>query len=293
MKWIQIIILILSASYTYGQMPKENELLNLYDSFSEEAGDAILDWGFSALVRYDGKLILFDGGSSADILQQNEKALGLDLTKVDIAILSHSHPDHISGFDYLLKINPEVELFFPFDRFIGAHTSDNTGEAEKKRKYQRWYRFRDANINFVKENTQIAPGIALIPTISSLVGRFSKYPPYDKEPQFIGLSELSLALQTKNKEWTLIVGCSHSQVEEIVRETKKYVKNNVTGVAGGFHLLPYSSDYISDIANMMKKDLQVNWVAPGHCTGNSAHKIFKALYQDNYKYFGLGSRIKY
>ena len=59
MKWIKIIILILSASYTFGQMPKENELLNLYDSFSEEAGDAILDWGFSALVRYDGKLILF------------------------------------------------------------------------------------------------------------------------------------------------------------------------------------------------------------------------------------------
>ena len=58
-------------------------------------------------------------------------------------------------------------------------------------------------------------------------------------------------------------------------------------------VLPYASDYISDIANMMKKNLQVNWVAPGHCTGDSAHKIFKELYQDNYKYFGLGSRIKY
>jgi len=153
--------------------------------------------------------------------------------------------------------------------------------------------FQGCKYKFVKENTQIAHGIALIPTVSSLVGWFSKYPPYDKEPQFRGLPELSLALQTKNEEWTLIVGCSHSQVEEIVRETKKYVKNNITGVAGGFHLLPYASEYISDIANMMKKNLQVNWVAPGHCTGDSAHKIFKELYQDNYKYFGLGSRVKY
>ncbi len=289
MKWIQIIILILSAAYTYGQMPKENELLNLYDSFSEQAGDAILDWGYSALMRYDDKLILFDGGSSAYVLQQNEKALGLDLTKVDMAVLSHNHPDHISGFDYLLKINPEVELFLPFDRWLGAGTSDNIEEE----KYQKYYRFRDANITFVKENTQIAPGIALIATVSSLIGRFSKYPPYDQEPQFSGLPELSRALQTKNEGWTLIVGCSHSQVEEIVRESKKYLTDNVTGVAGGFHLLPYSSDYISDIANMMKQDLQVNWIAPGHCTGDEAHKILKALYQDNYKYFGIGSRIKY
>jgi len=136
MKWIQIIILMFSASYVYGQMPKENELVNLYDSFSEEAGEAILDWGFSALMRYDGKLILFDAGSSADILQQNERALGLDLTKVDMAVLSHNHPDHISGLDYLLKINPEVELFFPADRWIGA-PPNNIAEAEKDRKYQR------------------------------------------------------------------------------------------------------------------------------------------------------------
>ena len=145
----------------------------------------------------------------------------------------------------------------------------------------------------MKESTQIAPGVILIPTVSSLVGSFSKYPPYDKEPKFRGLPELSLALQTEDEEWTLIVGCSHSQVEEIVKETRKYVKNNVTGVAGGFHLLPYSSDYISGIANMMKKDLQVTWVAPGHCSGDSARTIFEALYQDNYKNFGLGSRIKF
>ena len=39
--------------------------------------------------------------------------------------------------------------------------------------------------------------------------------------------------------------------------------------------------FLDYIEKMMKKELQVNWVEQGHCTGDSAHKIFKALYQDN------------
>jgi 7,8-dihydropterin-6-yl-methyl-4-(beta-D-ribofuranosyl)aminobenzene 5'-phosphate synthase len=145
----------------------------------------------------------------------------------------------------------------------------------------------------VKENVQIAPEIALIATTSSVIGEFSKYPPNDKDPLFEGLPEVSLALQTRNGEWVLVVGCSHSQVENIVRETKQYCGKNVAGVAGGFHQLPYPSAYISDIAKMMKDELQVKWVAPAHCTGKTAHEIFKALYKENYRYFGLGSRVTF
>ena len=46
-----------------------------------------------------------------DILEHNAKMLGADLTAVDIAILSHNHIDHIDGFDYLLKVNPDFKLF--------------------------------------------------------------------------------------------------------------------------------------------------------------------------------------
>jgi 7,8-dihydropterin-6-yl-methyl-4-(beta-D-ribofuranosyl)aminobenzene 5'-phosphate synthase len=279
---VQVLLVIVFLTFACTLNAGENEIISLYDYFGEEAGDAILDWGFAALVRSNGKLILFDGGSSADILEHNARIFGFDLTKVDIAILSHSHYDHISGFDYLLKVNPNVRLFLPNDRTIGGRPASNPEEAEWNRKHQRGYRFPGADIEFVEQHTQIAPGIALIATTSSLTGLFWKYPPHDKEPRFFDLPELSLAIQTKD-----------SQVEEIVEETRKYVKKNVTGVVGGFHLLPYSSEYISDLAKMMNEDLEVNWVAPGHCTGESASKIFKALYKENYHYFGVGSRIKY
>jgi 7,8-dihydropterin-6-yl-methyl-4-(beta-D-ribofuranosyl)aminobenzene 5'-phosphate synthase len=272
-------------------MAQDNRLLNLYDAFGEEAGQAIPDWGFSALIHYNGKIILFDGGSSADILQHNAKVLGVDLAKVDMAVLSHSHFDHTSGLDYLLKINPEVKLYLPNDPTIGGWPAKDAEEAAWNKKYQRGYRFRDANVTYVKERVQITPEIALIATTSSLVGLFSKYPPHDKDPLFSGLPEVSLAMQTRDGQWVLVVGCSHSQVENIVRETKKYLGKNVAGVAGGFHQLPYPSDYISDIAKMLKDELQVKWVAPAHCTGKTAHEVFKALYKENYRHFGLGSRV--
>ena len=76
-------------------------------------------FGFSALIRYQGKTILFDSGTSADILERNAKALGIDLREVDFAIASHAHTDHIGGFDYLLRVNPNAKIYFPLD-FFGA-----------------------------------------------------------------------------------------------------------------------------------------------------------------------------
>ena len=108
-----------------------------------------------------------------------------------------------------------------------------------------------------------------------------------------GLPELSLALLDSDELWTLIVGCSHSQVEEIVQESKKHLESNVAGVAGGFHLYPYSAEYLSSIATVMMEELQVKWVAPAHCTGENAHEIFRSQYNDNYKSFGLGSTVKF
>jgi len=42
---------------------------------------------------------------------------------------------------------------------------------------------------------------------------------------------------------------------------------------------------------MMKDEMGVMYVAPTHCTGEEAIKIFKDLYKENFRYFGLGSRL--
>ena len=68
----------------------------LYDAFGKTS-TMKKDWGFSALVEYGGKRILFDTGNNADIFAHNIEAKGIDLRQLDFAVISHRHGDHTSA----------------------------------------------------------------------------------------------------------------------------------------------------------------------------------------------------
>ena len=161
-------------------------ITNLYDAFGRTKDGLTKDFGFSALIKYKGKLILFDAGTNAAILKNNVEALGIDLKTVDFAIGSHAHGDHLNGFDYLLQVNPNVKIYLPFDFYIGANISFNVEGKEKmvrdslpeEMQYfggeennldliiNQSGRFWQANVEYVKENIELEPGIKLIFTRS-------------------------------------------------------------------------------------------------------------------------------
>ena len=89
-----------------------NRVTILYDAFGRSAA-MTKAWGFSALVEFGGKRILFDTGGNAEILEHNVKALGVDLSKLDFVVISHRHGDHISGLNYLFHVNPTVKIYTP------------------------------------------------------------------------------------------------------------------------------------------------------------------------------------
>src|SRR5215831_10834694 len=93
-----------------------NRVTILYDAFGKSSS-LKKDWGFSAFVEYNGKRVLFDTGNNADIFAENLKALGIDIKKLDFAIISHRHGDHTSGLSYLLSINPNVTIYAPKEGF--------------------------------------------------------------------------------------------------------------------------------------------------------------------------------
>src|SRR5260370_6404795 len=91
-----------------------NRVTILYDAFGKSPA-VTKAWGFSALVEYGGKRILFDTGGNAEVFEHHVKALGEDLGKLDFVVLSHRHSDHISGLSYLLRVNPTVKIYTPAD----------------------------------------------------------------------------------------------------------------------------------------------------------------------------------
>jgi 7,8-dihydropterin-6-yl-methyl-4-(beta-D-ribofuranosyl)aminobenzene 5'-phosphate synthase len=293
----------------------EISLTNLYDAFGEPHEGTRYDFGFSTLVRYRGKTILFDAGTNADILRRNTDALGVDLADVDFAVASHSHFDHISGFDYLLKVNPDVKIYFPADPFWGAPLPfDATGPdphaADELPKSQRYFggdktkftfdssgRFWQANVEFVSDNREIMPGVRLVATKSPYMGYFSRYPNVGiggeadaSEIKTVPLPELSLSLDGDDGQ-ILIVGCSHSRVDVIAEAAKAWTHEPLDLVMGGYHLLPYKEDEIRTVVGRLRDELGVRRVAPAHCTGHLGFKIFHEVYGDQYLMAGLGSHI--
>lgn len=300
-----------------GKDKPEVTILNLYDSFGKEIAGTQQDFGFSALITYRGKTILFDSGANADLFKKNVQALGVDLEKVDFAIASHDHFDHVNGFDWLLEVNPKVKIYYPNDRWAGAPTTfdlagRNPDIAKQLPAEQQYFggkragvvpltssgRFWKANVEFVAESREIAPGISLIATTSTLMGHFTKYPGTITDPnadpiyedKYEGLPELSLSLQTAKGE-VLIAGCSHSSVDLIAISAKNFVKRDLYALVGGLHLIPYDATFVTGQVKRVKETYGFKKIAPGHCTGHLAFKLLRDAYGPDYLLAGLGSKL--
>jgi 7,8-dihydropterin-6-yl-methyl-4-(beta-D-ribofuranosyl)aminobenzene 5'-phosphate synthase len=262
----------------------------LYDAFGKDT-TMTKDWGYAALVEIGGKRILFDTGNEPGILAKNAKAKGVDLRKLDFVVLSHRHSDHVGGFSFLQSVNPKVRIYAPKENF-GVFGSDLPGTFYRKDESlpaeMRYYSgsppetmkfgtaFPSANIQLIDKTTEVAPGITLIALISDAPGT--------KE-----LKELSLAINTPDGI-VLIVGCSHPGIEAIVAEAAK-INPRIHLVAGGFHLVVAQDAAIERVAAALHDTYKVDYIAPGHCTGEPSFAALQKAFGDRYLYAGLGMTL--
>jgi len=268
-----------------------NRITILYDAFGKSSS-LKKDWGFSAFVEYNGKRVLFDTGNNADVFAQNVKAMGIDLKKLDFAVISHRHGDHTSGLSYLLSINPSVRIYAPkeaFGVFGAALPGTFYRKDESLPSYMRYYDghppekmtfgtpWPRANFIWIDTLTEVAPGICLISTVS-------------QTPGTLELRELSLAIKSP-KGVILGVGCSHPGVEKIL-EASTAIDKHVHLVFGGLHLVTTPDPEITRLASALHDRWKIDRMAPGHCTGEPAFAVFQKAFGDQYVYAGLGSVIE-
>jgi 7,8-dihydropterin-6-yl-methyl-4-(beta-D-ribofuranosyl)aminobenzene 5'-phosphate synthase len=263
----------------------------LYDAFGKTS-TMTKDWGFSAYIEYGGKRILFDTGNNAEIFAHNVAAKGIDLTKLDFAVVSHRHGDHTSGLNHLLKVNPAVKIYAPQENF-GVFGAALPGTFYRRNEQlppdMRYFEGKppqtlrfgspwpDADFTWVSKTTEIAPGFHLI----LLNGTWGA----DLE-----VKEISLAIDTPDG-LVLIVGCSHPTIEKIVEAAKSATNKPIHLVLGGTHLLPANDAQIGTIAASLRDGFRVDFIAPVHCTGEPAFAILKESFGERYLYAGLGTTL--
>ena len=93
--------------------------------------------GLSLYIETEKHKILFDSGQTS-IFSSNADLLGVDLSKVDVAVLSHGHYDHGGGLERFLEINKTAPIYInrnAFGKFYNG-TEKYIGLAETLRSNQ-------------------------------------------------------------------------------------------------------------------------------------------------------------
>lgn len=272
--------------------PPTPRITILYDAFGKNTSMK-KDWGFAAFIEVNGKRILFDTGDNPDIFAQNVKAAHVDLTRLDFVVISHRHGDHIAGLPYLLKVNPTVKIYAPMEGLGGIFgsllPSSYYRKADELPPEMRYFdgsppkvikfgkAWPDANLELIDSTTEVAPGMTLIAQVSDVQGT--------KE-----LKELSLAINTPDGI-VLIVGCSHPGIDPIVAQAAR-INTHIHFIAGGLHLVRAPDSVIGKVVTSLKDNWKVDWIAPGHCTGEPTFVALMQAFGDRYLYAGLGTVLE-
>ena len=263
--WLCLVVpLFLFPCMTAAQ--SSNRVTILYDAFGKSPA-MTKAWGYSALVEYGGKRILFDTGGNAEIFEHNIKALGVDLSKLDFVVISHRHSDHISGLDYLLRVNPAVKIYAPAEPWGPFGWSVPNTFYRKDDSLAASMRYFDGNppsaltastpwpqANFmrVESTTEITPGVFLVPTTSQITGTLE-------------LREISMAIRGPGG-LIIVDGCSHAGVEKVLEAATK-IDSHVRVLFGGLHLVGASDADIQRISAALHDQWKLDYIAVGHCTG--------------------------
>lgn len=257
--------------------------------------------GVSYLIEDGSKQILFDVGySNAFII--NAQKLNLNLLQSDFIVLSHGHLDHTWGLDPLLKTYFEAKIgsISYKDPVLIAHPAIfETKSADELKEI-------GCTISQSKLDRHFSVELKMKPfwLTDKLVflGEIERTNDFENkepvgvvhsgggtQPDYL-LDDTALAYKGKNG-LTIITGCSHSGVCNIIEYAKKVCKEDaVIDVIGGFHLMKPSQKQLSGTLEYFQK-LQSNELHACHCVDlDSKIALSKVA---NLKEVGVGLSLSY
>ncbi len=208
-------------------------------------------WGFSCFIPE--KKVLFDTGSSGAILLKNMTCLGIRPEDIDLILLSHFHWDHTGGLFELLERSPQKRIIL--------HSGFSKRFAEEAVSF-------GASVEFIDKTCELVPDIFTTGRIEGLV------------------PEAGLVVRGENG-LCLVTGCAHPGVLKMAEYVASKLGAPPLLVIGGFHLLNHTKKEIINLAQGLER-LGVRYLAPCHCTGDSAIATLADLYDEGFIKAGAG-----
>ena len=249
--------------------------------------------GLSLYIETTTHKILFDMGKS-ELFIQNAGKLGIDLSQVDIAFLSHGHYDHGGGLAAFLLTNSEAKIYMQPDAF-GLHYSERPGGniafigIDPALKENDRFVFSGTDLVIDDELRIFAhqSGHDLLPTgNASLLKKIGdEYVPDDfTHEQSLLISDEGMTL--------LIAGCAHRGIVNIIENVRQKTSTFPQYVFGGFHLFNPAEKKAEEPALIRKVGKYLKSTGArfytGHCTGIEPYQELKKLLGEYIDYAAAG-----
>jgi len=262
------------------------------------------EWGLSQCVEIGGRRLLLDMGAS-DAFARNAERLGIDLSSIDAAVLSHHHSDHGGGLRRFFELNDHAPVYLgqapagePTGRLFGLVSRRIGLDAHLMALHA-------ARVRTVRERTEILPGVFVLPDIGRHHAR-----PAGNRILFVRTSsgfapddfrhELVVALRDGDV-LAMLTGCSHSGVLNMLdRVQQEFPGMRIRAVVGGFHLValpPFKrmSESVADVAALgraiLDRGVEVAWT--GHCTGDKAFDALRGTMAERIQPLHTGKRLEF
>ncbi len=239
--------------------------------------------------------ILLDAGKS-ELFYENAMKLGVDLSKVKFAVLSHSHYDHSDGFDKFFDVNKRAKLFVRCEAGEIYYSNHDDGLKYIGPKKGMLEKYAD-RIRYVNEEATPVGSWSriLIPhsteELSAIGKRARLFKKVNGELIPDDFShEQTLIIYTK-KGVVIFNSCSHGGAANIIKEVLEYTgASKIYAYIGGFHLFVSSDEEIMRFAESLK-EAAVERIITGHCTGDHAFDILKRELGDKVEKMHSGMEI--
>lgn len=244
--------------------------------------------------------ILMDVGQNAQALLFNMKELGVDPGRIDAICLSHGHYDHTGGLVEVLRaigkrqlpVVAHPETFHPhlssdpFLRSVGVDSLNGPSRLEEA----------GAALLLCRDPLQLMPGL-------TTTGEVPRRTDFEEACEIFKTIEqgrlkadtlpddLSLIARLNGKGLVIITGCSHAGIVNILRASEELAgTDRIEGIVGGLHLWDAPGQRIKKTVQALQQ-MNIGWVAAGHCTGFRAQVELFLAFQDRFKPLSSGMVI--
>ncbi|MDO5425307.1 MAG: MBL fold metallo-hydrolase [Eubacteriales bacterium] len=249
--------------------------------------------GLSFYIETGKHRLLVDMGATG-LFAENAEKLGVDLTEVDLAFLSHGHYDHGGGLQTFLEMNEKAPVYLrkeAFGKYFSQHGEERRyiGLAPEL--------LGNPRLVFTEAMQTVAEGITVFSGVShtesapdgSLWPESNRTLLEEKDGEIVRdifSHEQNLVIREQGKT-LLVCGCAHNGIANILTRYEKLFGGRPDVVVGGFHLMrPGGQEHpdeelVRRTAEYLRAGDTVYYT--GHCTGIPARELLQEI---------LGERVR-